>query len=94
MSGDFDGDGRNDLTIYRPSNGVWFIWNSRDGTFDIRQFGTGEDIPVAGMYDGDDRTDIAVFRPSNGVWYIWNSSDNTYQFRQFGLTGDIPTITQ
>jgi hypothetical protein len=65
-----------------------------DNSFDIRQFGLNDDIPVAGNYDADDKTDIAVFRPSTGIWYIWRSVDNTYDYKHFGLSGDVPTIAR
>jgi hypothetical protein len=70
---------------------VWYIQRSSNGTFDFRQFGLGDDIPVAGNYDGDNKTDIAVFRPSNGMWYVWRSLDGTFEYRLFGQSGDIPT---
>ena len=25
VTGDFDGDGRTELTVYRPSDGYWFV---------------------------------------------------------------------
>jgi Tol biopolymer transport system component len=87
---DFDGDGRSDVAIYRPSTGVWFIIRSSVGTGTERQWGTPEDVPVAGDYDGDGRADIAVYRPSSGIWYIIRSSLGTGWQVQWGWPGDIP----
>ncbi len=86
---DFDGDGRSDVSVYRPSEGTWYI--SYPNTAFGRQFGTTEDIPVAADYDGDGTTDLAVFRPSTGFWYVLPSTrPNDYDAYSFGLTGDIP----
>jgi hypothetical protein len=85
---DFDGDGRTDLSVFRPSNGVWYATGSGDGVFRAQAFGLPADKPAPGDYDGDGKTDNAVYR--DGVWHISNSSNNSYRAEQFGLTGDIP----
>lgn len=85
---DFDGDGRTDLSVFRPSDGTWYILNSGSNTYRVQPFGANGDKIVPGDYDGDARTDLAVFRV--GVWWILRSSDNTFSVTQFGLAADKP----
>lgn len=87
---DFDGDGKTDLSVFRPSTGSWYIQNSSNNSFRGQQFGQSGDRPVPEDYDGDGVTDIAVFRPTNGGWYYLRSSDNTFFGTQFGVSTDIP----
>ncbi len=86
---DFDADGKSDISVFRPSNGFWYLNQSAAG-FRAVQFGLAEDKIVPADYDGDSRTDIAVFRPSNGFWYQLRSSDNTFAGIQFGQSEDVP----
>jgi len=89
---DFDGDGSPDLTVFRPSEGNWYVFQSGTNTFSAVKFGLAGDLPVDGDFDGDARNDFAVFRPSEGAWYILNSSNGQVQIGQFGLGGDKPVV--
>src|SRR6266404_572935 len=92
IGADFNGDGKADLGVFRPSSGNWFIIpSSSPGNFIVQQWGTQGDILVRGDYDGDGLTDIAVFRPSSGTWFVIPSSNPSVPIlRQWGTQGDIP----
>lgn len=85
---DFDGDGKSDIGVFRPSTGAWYIQQSLAGFIAVG-FGVNGDRIAPADYDGDGRTDIAVFRPSTGMWYIQRSQLGFLAFG-FGANGDLP----
>ncbi len=86
---DFDGDGKADLSIFRPSTGVWWSLNSGQvGSFSANQFGISTDKLTPADYDGDRKTDISVYR--DGIWYSIRSQTNTFRVDSWGLSTDIP----
>jgi uncharacterized delta-60 repeat protein len=83
---DFDGDGKSDVSVFRPSDGVWYLNRSSQG-FTAVQFGISTDKLAAADYDGDGKTDLAVFR--DNTWYLLRSQAGFAAY-QFGATGDVP----
>jgi hypothetical protein len=77
---DFNGDGRTDVGVWRPSTSQWFLKDQF-----ARSWGLPGDIPVAGDYNGNGTTDVAVFRAHSGQWFVADQN-STY----WGLSGDIP----
>lgn len=92
---DFDGDGRTDISVFRPDSGVWYL-NRSTGGFQALNWGLASDKLVPADYDGDGTTDIAVFRgttdPSQPDFYILFTGNYTFSGAGWGVPGDIPTI--
>ena len=97
-SSDFDGDGKTELAVFRPSIGGWFIRNSSESyaiaTASFYQWGLPGDVPIAADFDADGKTELAVFRPATGEWFIRYSAQSydasTAGVYQWGLAGDVP----
>ncbi len=83
---DYDGDGRADVSVFRPASGIWYLLNSNNG-FSGAQFGAAGDKLVPADYDGDGKTDLAVFR--GGTWYL-NRTQAGFTGVTFGAADDIP----
>ena len=75
---DYDGDGIEDIAVFRPASGLWAI----RGITRV-YFGGYDDVPVPGDYTGDYQSDIGIFRRSSGLWAI-KGVTRVY----FGSTGD------
>ncbi len=90
---DFDGDGKTDLSVFRPTDGNWYLNRSTSG-FTALGWGTNGDKLTPGDFDGDGKTDVAIARSSGGAmtFYILNSSNSTTTAVNWGATGDIPQV--
>jgi len=85
---DFDGDGKTDLSVFRPSEGNWYLNRSTAG-FVSANWGLSSDLTTPGDFDGDGKADLAVWRPSSGVWFVLQSLDGQMRVFHWGLQGDV-----
>lgn len=89
---DFDGDGRTDISVYRPQTGVWYLSGTTRGVF-AYQWGISVDTPVPADYDKDGTTDVAVYRSGQqSAFYILRSSTLTVSGYAWGTNGDMPIV--
>ena len=90
QSGDFDGDGIDDLGLFDSETGKWYI-QTRGGKVLANgiNWGWSGALAAPGDYDGDGKSELGIFDPATGNWYVrklggkvllkghnWGSSDS------------------
>ncbi len=98
VSEDFDGDGEDDIAVWRPVTGSasFYIHNSATNTARVEEFGLpGDDPTVVGDYNNDGSADLAVYRAgatpgAQSTWYYRTSPGGPVAFVPWGQNGDFP----
>lgn len=101
--GDFNGDGIDDIALYRPvpdGIGEWYISTSNaagpsfNGPFYIEglKFGLVNDMPVVGDFNGDGYDDIAIYRKSENKVYVNLYSQDKPLLEGYGLLGSFGAV--
>lgn len=99
--GDYDGDGKADLAVYReggngPDPSFWFYRSTPNGPIFARQWGLVGDHPAPGDYDGDGKNDFVVQRGTgiSGQAAFWINLSSTppgflARYAVFGAPSDL-----
>jgi hypothetical protein len=107
ITGDWTGNGRTKIGIYRPKNGLFILDSNGDGVFDtgdavynfLASVGGPQpgDVPVVGDWNGSGTTKIGIVR-DGFLWLLDLNGNGTYepgtdlQYAYGGAAGDVPVV--
>lgn len=83
--GDWDGDGDDEIGVYRHETRLFYLDINGDGEWDgvgvdrrLGPFGNPRDQPIIGDWDGDGDDEVGVFRPRNNIFYLDRNGDGAW----------------
>ena len=90
VAGDWDGDGRTDVGVYRPRRGTdAFRLRARDGAVTTIRFGRPGDVPVTGDWNGNGTTDVGVWNRLTRTFLLRTDAGRIRSVR-LGKVRDVP----
>ncbi len=89
--GDFDGDGKADLSLFKRSTSTTSYLGTAIGSRSVA-FGPANAVyPAPGDYQGDGKADITLFQPSNVKYGIMPSDGSPAYFDNYSTPSFTPT---
>ncbi len=98
LAGDYTGDGKADLVLYRPSTGRWYLCSSESSlncsAATSFRLGNSSDKPVRADFDGDNILDFVVWRPSIKSFLYRESRTTGVALKTWGSSRfDTPVVS-
>jgi hypothetical protein len=102
IAGDWDGDGKDSVAVYRPGTGETFFTNAdisnkfapivtlSPGIDFVAFLGVAEDLPFAGDWNGDGVDSLGLWRPSTTEMILSDDNVGLRAVFPFGLGTDQP----
>ncbi|HNW28542.1 MAG TPA: SpvB/TcaC N-terminal domain-containing protein, partial [Spirochaetota bacterium] len=108
FSGDFNGDGRTDISIYDARTGRWWVGENYRIDYNpgfqfqwilYKEFSAPEQTLFAndrfsGDFNGDGISDFLLFDRSSGEWWIGETGDRNIIFRVFSRAPEFKDVTR
>ena len=104
ISGDWNGDGADEVGLFRPTTNVFYLDVNGNGIIDLQNgdlqylMGAPGDLPITGDWNGNGADEVGLFRPSTNLFYLDHNGNGIIDIsggdRQhaMGATGDQPLI--
>lgn len=94
LTGDFDGDGNDDILTYGPGTAPDELWfGRRDRTFrKVPVAINGHYRPLAGDFDGDGKTEILWYAPGPAADAMWNFDGGRWVSTSISINGAYQPI--
>lgn len=84
LVGDWNGDGKDEIGVFRPRNQKFYLDVNGDGLFratadrDFGPFGAAGDQPLVGDWNSDGKDETGVYRPANRRFYLDVNGDGAF----------------
>jgi hypothetical protein len=82
IAGDWNGDGRDTIALYDPTQSVFYLRNSNDSGFADVTFSYGPAnsgwTPIAGDWNGDGLSTVGLYAADSSVFYLVNANESGY----------------
>ena len=95
LTGDFNGDGRQDLLTYGPGSTADELWfgNANQTLRRANVSVVGQYRPVAGDFDGDGRSEILWYAPGAPSDYLWSWNGTSWTSKSLTIVGTyVPLV--
>lgn len=93
LVGDFDGNGKSDLGVYRAITNEFFMDINLDGKYDLTIIILDmkkDDYPIVGDWNGDGVDTLGFFRRSDATWNLLSENKSKNTTEQYSIIGVNP----